>query len=175
MKEYRRFTSILLSLVLTTSVLATDLTLRYEQPSQTWMGSLPLGNGRLGAMVFGGIDKETIAISEVTLWSGQPDPDCNNMLGPDRLREIRSAFLGGDYKLGNEMGWRSMNGHGRSFGTNLPLGAIIVEMNGHDGPATSNTFPGRRFSDRGGAASNQLSEIRIAAGRFRFDMDNRRV
>ena len=133
MKEYRRFSSILLALVVATGALATDLTLRYQQPSQTWMGSLPLGNGRLGAMVFGGVDRETIALSEVTLWSGQPDPDCNNMLGADRLREIRSAFLNGDYKLGNEMGWRSMNGHGRSFGTNLPLGAIVIQTVGDAG------------------------------------------
>ena len=56
------------------------------------MGSLPLGNGRLGAMVYGGTQRETIALSELTLWSGQPDPDCNNMLGPDRLREIRARL-----------------------------------------------------------------------------------
>ena len=108
-------------------------TLRYSQPSQKWMGATPLGNGRLGAMVYGGTGRETIALSELTLWSGQPDPDCNNLVGPERLREIRSVFLSGDYKLGNEMGWRSMNGHGRSFGTNLPLGAIVIEQDGHDG------------------------------------------
>ena len=118
MKHFRLFATVLFALALTTGATADDLTLRYEQPSQTWMGSLPLGNGRLGAMVYGGTQRETIALSELTLWSGQPDTDCNNMLGPDRLREIRSAFLNGDYKLGNEMGWRSMNGHGRSFGTN---------------------------------------------------------
>ncbi len=127
MKYYKFLITLLLTLTHTMGALALDLTLRYQQPSQTWMGSLPLGNGRLGAMVYGGVDKETIALSEVTLWSGQPDPDCNNMLGPDRLHEIRSAFLNGDYKLGNEMGWRSMNGHGRSFGTNLPLGAIVIQ------------------------------------------------
>ncbi|MBQ9667354.1 MAG: glycoside hydrolase family 95 protein [Prevotella sp.] len=126
MRNFKLFTTLLLAIATATGTKASDLTLRYQQPSQTWMGSLPLGNGRLGAMVYGGTDQETIALSEVTLWSGQPDPDCNNLLGPDRLKEIRSAFLSGDYKLGNEMGWRSMNGHGRSFGTNLPLGSIVI-------------------------------------------------
>lgn len=138
MKHFRLFATVLFALALAKGATAADLTLRYEQPSQTWMGSLPLGNGRLGAMVYGGTQRETIALSELTLWSGQPDPDCNNMLGPDRLREIRSAFLNGDYKLGNEMGWRSMNGHGRSFGTNLPLGAIVIQsVDGPDGGATN--------------------------------------
>lgn len=138
MKSFRQFATVLFALALAKGATADDLNLRYEQPSQTWMGSLPLGNGRLGAMVYGGTQRETIALSELTLWSGQPDPDCNNMLGPDRLREIRSAFLNGDYKLGNEMGWRSMNGHGRSFGTNLPLGAIVIQsVDGPDGGATN--------------------------------------
>ena len=45
------------------------LMLTYDKPSQKWMGALPLGNGRLGAMVYGGVDRETIALNEVTLWS----------------------------------------------------------------------------------------------------------
>ena len=132
MKFFKLFTTLLLVLTTPTTTRANHLTLHYKQPSQTWMGSLPLGNGRIGAMVYGGTGKETIALSEVTLWSGQPDPDCNNMLGAERLREIRSAFLNGNYKLGNEMGWRSMNGHGRSFGTNLPFGSIVIEAAGAD-------------------------------------------
>ena len=138
MKRLRLFSLLLLAIAATTGARAAvdNLTLGFDQPSNKWMGSLPLGNGRMGAMVYGGTAKETIALSELTLWSGQPDPDCNNLLGPDRLREIRSVFLSGDYKLGNEMGWRSMNGHGRSFGTNLPLGAIVIAQDDGDGEAT---------------------------------------
>lgn len=102
----------------------------YSRPSAKWMGALPLGNGRLGAMVYGGTDVETIALNEVTMWSGQPDPEANNLCGPDRLREMREAFLSGDYKRGNDLGWQYLCGHGKSFGTNLPFGDLLIETGG---------------------------------------------
>lgn len=104
----------------------------YSRPSAKWMGALPLGNGRLGAMVYGGTDVETIALNEVTMWSGQPDPEANNLCGPDRLREMREAFLSGDYKRGNDLGWQYLCGHGKSFGTNLPFGDLLIETGGGD-------------------------------------------
>lgn len=104
----------------------------YSRPSAKWMGALPLGNGRLGAMVYGGTDVETIALNEVSMWSGQPDPEANNLCGPDRLREMREAFLSGDYKRGNDLGWQYLCGHGKSFGTNLPFGDLLIETGGGD-------------------------------------------
>lgn len=104
----------------------------YSRPSAKWMGALPLGNGRLGAMVYGGTDVETIALNEVTMWSGQPDPESNNLCGPDRLREMREAFLSGDYKRGNDLGWQYLCGHGKSFGTNLPFGDLLIGTVGGD-------------------------------------------
>lgn len=104
----------------------------YSRPSAKWMGALPLGNGRLGAMVYGGTDVETIALNEVTMWSGQPDPEANNLCGPDRLREMREAFLSGDYKRGNDLGWQYLCGHGKSFGTNLSFGDLLIGTGGGD-------------------------------------------
>lgn len=100
----------------------------YSVPSEKWMGALPLGNGRLGAMVYGGTDVETVALNEVTLWSGQPDPGANDLCGPEKLREMREAFLSGDYKRGNELGWQNLCGHGKSFGTHLPFGDLLISM-----------------------------------------------
>ena len=45
----------------------------YDEPSDDWMKSLPIGNGRLSGMVFGGVEKEKVAFNEITLWSGQQD------------------------------------------------------------------------------------------------------
>ncbi|WP_052357061.1 glycoside hydrolase family 95 protein [Xylanibacter brevis] len=104
----------------------TPLVLSYDKPSEKWMGALPLGNGRLGAMVYGGVDKETVALNEATLWSGQPDPEANNLCGPEKLREMRQAFLSGDYRRGNDLGWQSLCGHGKSFGTHLPFGNLVI-------------------------------------------------
>ena len=46
--------------------------LHYREPAAFWEGALPLGNGRIGAMVYGGTENETIALNEDTLWSGLP-------------------------------------------------------------------------------------------------------
>lgn len=52
------------------AVASHDLTLWYREPSDRWTDALPVGNGRLGAMVFGGVKSERIALNEDTLWSG---------------------------------------------------------------------------------------------------------
>lgn len=103
-------------------------TLNYTSPSQTWMGSLPLGNGRLGAMVYGGTQIETIAMNEVTLWSGHPTPEANQICGAENLEAMRKLFFEGKIAEANEMGQHNLNGHGSAFGTHLPFGDIRIEM-----------------------------------------------
>lgn len=107
----------------------------YKSPSEKWMGSLPLGNGRLGAMVYGGTSRETVALNEVTLWSGQPDEEGNNICGKDKLQEMRDCFFRGDLVKGNELGWQYLSGHGKSFGTHLPFGDIAIDFKGREGQA----------------------------------------
>src|SRR5688572_2292660 len=70
---------ILFSLLLLTSAFAgtTPLALRYAQPAVKWTEALPVGNGRLGAMVFGSLATEHLQLNEETLWSGGPR-DWNN-------------------------------------------------------------------------------------------------
>src|SRR6185437_676697 len=74
-----------------------DLTLWYEKPAAQWVDALPIGNGRLGAMVYGGgedgaFSKEVLQFNEDTLWSGQPR-DGNNRDAKNHLAAIRSAVL----------------------------------------------------------------------------------
>jgi alpha-L-fucosidase 2 len=71
---------------------ADDLRLWYDQPARDWNAALPVGNGRLGAMVFGGVAEEHLQLNEDTLWSGfpqegHPTPD------PGLLEEIRRLVL----------------------------------------------------------------------------------
>ena len=50
----------------------------YDKPSGTvWENALPIGNGRLGAMIYGNVEKETIQLNEHTLWSGSPNRNDN--------------------------------------------------------------------------------------------------
>ena len=53
----------------------------YSAPATNWTSALPIGNGRLGAMIFGGAGREHLQLNEDTLWAGGPyDPDNTNAL-----------------------------------------------------------------------------------------------
>ena len=70
----------------------TELKLWYREPAKQWVDSLPLGNGRLGAMVMGIVREERIFLNEDTLWSGYPT-DGNEPKGPEYLKEVRRLVL----------------------------------------------------------------------------------
>src|SRR6185436_5153879 len=76
---------------------APPLSLWYRAPATEWVGALPVGNGRLGAMVFGGVVQERLQLNEDTLWSGRPyDP-----VNPDAkaaLPEVRRLLAAGMHR-----------------------------------------------------------------------------
>ena len=86
-----------------------QLTLWYRQPATTWNQALPVGNGRLGAMVFGRVAHERIQLNEETLWSGGPyDPV---VPGAARsLPEIRKLLFAGDIAKAHDLFGRTMMG-----------------------------------------------------------------
>ncbi|HEU6449566.1 MAG TPA: glycoside hydrolase family 95 protein [Verrucomicrobiae bacterium] len=72
------------------------LTLWYREPAIGWTNALPIGNGRLGAMVFGGVEREHLQLNEDTLWGGGPyDPNNTNALAA--LPEVRKLIFDGKY------------------------------------------------------------------------------
>lgn len=73
---------------------AQDLKLWYNEPAKQWTDALPLGNGRIGAMVFGGVNQEHIQFNEETLWTGSPR-DYNMPDGAKYLSEIRQLLFAG--------------------------------------------------------------------------------
>jgi alpha-L-fucosidase 2 len=76
--------------------MTSDLTLRYDRPAGEWTEALPVGNGRLGAMVFGGWPVERLQINESTFWSGGPyDPVNPEALA--HLEQVRALIFAGDY------------------------------------------------------------------------------
>ncbi len=111
----------------------THLSLWYEQPANEWMKALPLGNGRLGAMVYGGVDVETIALNEVTIWSGQPDPDQERPCGKEQLTRIRNLFFAGKLEEGNRLATQYLSGQPHAFGSHLPVGDLKLTF--HNAPS----------------------------------------
>jgi alpha-L-fucosidase 2 len=75
---------------------ANPLKLWYRQPAREWVEALPLGNGRLGGMIFGGVLKERIQLNEDTLWSGYPR-DTNNYDAINHLERVRQLIFDGRY------------------------------------------------------------------------------
>ncbi len=72
------------------------LSLWYRQPAAQWVEALAIGNGRLGAMVFGGIERERLQLNEDTLWAAGPyDPSNTNALAA--LPEARRLIFAGRY------------------------------------------------------------------------------
>jgi len=70
-------------------------TLTYDQPATRWTEALPIGNGRMGAMVFGGTEHERLQVNEDTLWGGRPH-DYTNTDAFSRLDEIRRLIFAGN-------------------------------------------------------------------------------
>ncbi len=75
----------------------------YKSPAKEWVEALPLGNGRLGAMVYGGYAHEIIQLNEETLWNGRFDKNADNPECAAHLSEIRDAIFSRNYKLGGEL------------------------------------------------------------------------
>ena len=90
-----------------------------------WLKALPIGNGFLGAMVFGDVNKERIQLNEKSLWSGSPD-DNNNPEAAKHLAEIRSLLFAGKYKEANELTNKTQIckgvGSGSGNGAKVPYG-----------------------------------------------------
>ena len=104
-----------------------DLMLWYDAPARIWEEALPLGNGSLGAMVFGNPLNEVYQLNEETLWSG-PSEERNNPLGPAALPKIREAIDNEDYKLAESL-WKN-NSQGPYTARYLPLANLLLKMRG---------------------------------------------
>ena len=86
---------------------ARALTLWYETPAREWVEALPVGSGRLGAMVFGGVEQERLSLNEDTLWAGGPyDP--NNPEALTALTDVRRLIFDGRYRQAQELAGTSM-------------------------------------------------------------------
>jgi alpha-L-fucosidase 2 len=79
-----------------------DLKLWYNKPSAKWTDALPIGNGRLGAMIFGGVETDRIQFNEETLWTGQPR-DYNRKGAYKYLPQIRQLLFEGKQKEAEQL------------------------------------------------------------------------
>lgn len=113
-----------------------DWVLWYRSPAREWTEALPVGNGRLGAMVFGGTETERLTLNEDTLWSGGPS-NWNNPGAYSALPEVRRLVLEeGKYHHADEACLKMQGTYNESY---QPAGILLLQM-----PSAGNATEYRR-------------------------------
>ncbi len=156
-----------------------NLKLWYKQPAKEFTEALPLGNGRLGAMVYGGVKHELIQLNEATLWSGGPMRTNMNPGAYANLLLAREALLKNeDYAAGDQLARNMQGNYSDSY---FPLGnlSITQDLPGSDPAAyyrdldIKNAITTTRFTIGGitytrqmiSSAPDQVMVIRFTASR----------
>ena len=122
---------LLFSFLLTISSLsAQDLKLQYDQPAKVWEEAIPLGNSRLGAMVYGIPQREEIQLNEETIWGGGPYSN-NNPEALEALPKVRELIFEGKHHEADQLINKTFftQTHGMPFQT---AGSVIIDFPGHD-------------------------------------------
>jgi alpha-L-fucosidase 2 len=128
-------------------------TLWYSRPAERWFEALPIGNGRLGGMVYGGVDAERIRLSESTAWSGAPSRADVSPTARRELPAIRRLLFAGRHAQAQRLASEHLLGRPGSFGTNLPLPQVRLEFAG------------------GGVARNYRRTLDLDTGTVRVEFD----
>lgn len=120
---------ILLTAVMSVASVATaggsDMSLTYREQASQWVEALPLGNGHLGAMVFGGVESELVQLNEETLWSGRPVDLNPNPEAVNYLPEVRKALFAGDWKKAQYLCHKMQGDYTESY---LPMADLKIDF-----------------------------------------------
>ena len=101
----------------------------YSRPAEKWAEALPVGNGRLGVMVFGGAEAERLQLNEQTIWTGGPyDPTRPG--GPEALPEIRRLIFAGKYSEAHKLFGEKLMGRPEEQMKYQPLGDLYLQFPG---------------------------------------------
>jgi len=112
----------------------TSCCLWYDAPAEKWNDALPLGNGRLAAMVYGGLDTEQYQINEESLWAGcQANPIAENFY--EKLKKFRQMVLAGDLTGAHDFGLEEMIAYPTSFRSYEPFGNLLIDFLNQDSVA----------------------------------------
>ena len=134
---------------------ASDLVLSWPGAARQWVEAAPVGNGRLGAMVFGGARSARWQINDSTVWSGTPagpGEALSDVLaagaGPDRLEDVRAAIRAEDYRLAERL---LMSFEGRYTQEYLPFADLQVSLVGDE-----LTYGGRSLNLDNGVVTERI-------------------
>ena len=109
----------------TTLTFGKEYKLWYNAPATVWEEALPIGNGRIGAMVYGNPLQEVYQLNEESIWSGYPQ-DWNNPKAANALPQVRDAVDRGDYAKASEL-WKA-NAQGPYTARYLPMANLMLDQ-----------------------------------------------
>jgi len=100
----------------------------YREPADAWIKALPIGNGRFGAMVFGQPEKERLQLNDVTVWSGNPQPDADRKDAWKDLPELRHLIREGKYDEATRFANSRFNGPAPYNSSYQTLGDLLINF-----------------------------------------------
>jgi alpha-L-fucosidase 2 len=100
----------------------------YSGPAESWKQGLPIGNGRIGAVIHGGIGQETWSMTEITYWSGKTERIQGIGGGKADLERMRESFFQGDFHEGDRLAKLALQPKKGNFGTNLSVCDVILRF-----------------------------------------------
>jgi alpha-L-fucosidase 2 len=106
----------------------------FSKPANRWMEAVPIGNGRIGGMIYGGASVERIDLTESTVWSGAPSNSDLNPTAFVNLGPIRALMFAGKYAEGGALCQQHLLGNPGSFGTHLPMASLELAFEGETAP-----------------------------------------
>lgn len=112
--------------------LSSETKMRYDAPSVTWDEALPVGNGRLGGMVYGTVQQEQIQFNEDSVWSGGPR-NRNNPDARDHLPTVRRLLFDGKLKEAHELAEAAFSGTPRSQRHYMTAGELMIRFDHPEG------------------------------------------
>lgn len=112
-----------------------DLKLWFSHPAANWNEALPVGNGRLGAMVFGGVNQERLQLNEETVWTGK-DIDFVNPEAAFSLAKARELLFAGKYGEAEKLAQKSLMGERKTKSSYQTLGDLQLDFGNMDGNLT---------------------------------------
>lgn len=133
----------------------------YKQPAASWSEALPVGNGRIGAMVFGGIQRERIQLNEDSLWAGS-HIDRDRQGASQHLGKARELLFAGDYAAAEKLVQKQFMSE-RWVRSHQTLGDLTLEFAGHE-----NATDYRRELDLGNAVA--MTTYRIGDTTYRREV-----
>ncbi|CAM4261337.1 glycoside hydrolase family 95 protein [Paenibacillus phoenicis] len=112
----------------------------YDKPAAGWSEGLPVGNGRIGAIVMAAPEREVWNLTESTYWSGQADETASAASGGKAaLAAIRERLFAGDYAGGDRLAKQALQPPKRNFGTHLAMCDVVIEFAPSGEPSETET------------------------------------